>query len=122
MADIFIAVVDDDDSVRESLHSLLRSMGYAVKTFVSAEEFLNFTGFDKTDSLILDVRMPGMTGIELQALLIVRGYRIPIIFVTADSKDGIRKQALDRGAIAFLPKPLNEETVISALKIALKST
>ena len=117
-----ISIVDDDHSVRESLHGLLRSVGFFVQVFSSAEEFLNSDHFDKTDCLILDVRMPGITGIELQRQLRAKGCRIPIIFISAHADEETRNQAMGGGAVAFLEKPLCEERVLAALKTALNET
>ena len=114
-----ISVVDDDQSVRESLHGLLRSVGFSVQIFASAEEFLSSDDLNKTDCLILDVRMPGITGIELQRRLRAQGCQIPIIFISAHADEETRNQALSGGAVAFLLKPLNEEMVLTALKTAL---
>jgi FixJ family two-component response regulator len=117
-----ISIVDDDNSVRESLHSLLRSVGFSVHVFISAEDFLKSDHLDKTDCLILDVRMPGMTGIELQRQLKAQGCQIPIIFISAHADEETRTQALSAGAVAFLAKPLNEEMVLTALKAALNDS
>ena len=114
-----ISVVDDDQSVRESLHGLLRSVGFSVQIFRSAEEFLSSDDLNKTDCLILDVRMPGITGIELQRRLRALGCQISIIFISAHADEETRNQALSGGAVAFLLKPLNEEMVLTALKTAL---
>ena len=114
-----ISVVDDDCSVRESLNGLLRSMGFFVLVFASAEEFLESDQFE-TDCLILDFRMPGINGIELQRRLRVMGHRIPIIFISAHADDATRTTALCGGAMSFLVKPLNEEMVLTALKSVLK--
>jgi FixJ family two-component response regulator len=99
--------------------SFIRSLGYAVLQFASAEAFLNSNRLHDTDCLISDVQMPGMTGIELQSKLIVQGYRLPIIFVTAFSEMRVRTHALSAGAIAFLPKPFNDEDLIMCLSEAL---
>ncbi len=114
-----IAVVDDDESVRESLHGLLRSLGYRVRVFTSGEEFLKANQLSETYCLILDVRMPGMTGIELQRQLRARNLGIPIIFITAHGDDETNTQALGGGAAAFLIKPLSEESLLGALNLAL---
>ena len=115
-----ISIVDDDRSVRNSLDGLLRSVGFTVELFASAEEFLTSDQIEKTDCLILDVRMPGMTGIELQRQLKAKGCRIPIIFISAHADEQTKNQALSDGAAGFLLKPLNAEKVLTALKIALK--
>ena len=113
-----VSIVDDDKFVRESTKSLVRSLGYAARTFPSAEEFL-CSNLDDTSCLILDVHMRGLSGIELQELLIAEGRRTPIIFVTAFSDERIRDQVLDAGAIGFLSKPVSDEKLISCLDSAL---
>ena len=113
-----VSIVDDDKSVRESTKSLVRSLGYAARTFPSAEEFLR-SNLDDTSCLILDVHMRGLSGIELQELLIAEGRRTPIIFVTAFTDERIRNQLLDAGAIGFLSKPVSDEKLISCLNSAL---
>ncbi len=115
-----ISIVDDDGSIRESLHSFLRSVGFIVEAFASAGDFLGSKHLAKSDCLILDVHMPGMTGIELSRQTTVQAAKIPIIFITADEDEGIRAQALEGGAVAFLVKPLSEEVVLAALDRALK--
>jgi FixJ family two-component response regulator len=112
-----IAVVDDDKSVRESLEGLMRSVGFAVKTFASAEECLNWEGLRDTDCLILDVRMRGLDGMELHRRLIEDRWEIPVIFITAHgSATEMRAQALRNGAVAFLDKPLSEEELLTAIR------
>ena len=115
-----ISMVDDDNSVRESLQSLMRSVGFAVKVFRSAEEFLNWDHLQDTDCLILDVRMQGMSGIELQRYLMARHYEVPIIFITAHaSEKELRSRALSNGAVDYLAKPLTEDTLLNAVHLAL---
>jgi FixJ family two-component response regulator len=115
-----ISVVDDDNSVRESLQSLMRSVGFAVEVFASAEEFLNWDHLRDTDCLILDVRMPGMSGIELQRHLMARRYEMPIIFITAHaSEEEVRSRALGKGAVDYLAKPLSEDALLNAVHLAL---
>jgi FixJ family two-component response regulator len=118
-----ISVVDDDDSVRESLQGLMRSVGFAVKAFVSAEEFLNWDQLRDTDCLILDVRMPGMNGIELQRHLMANHYEMPVIFITAhgSEEEEVRSRALRNGAVDFLPKPFSEDALLNAVRTALSS-
>jgi FixJ family two-component response regulator len=117
-----IYVVDDDESVRESLDGLLRSVGFAVKVFASAEEFLNSDHLCDTDCLLLDVRMPGMNGIDLHRHLVASHCEIPVIFITAHgSEEGVRSQAFRNGAVDYLIKPLNEDTVLNAVHTALSS-
>ena len=114
----FITVIDDDDSVRESLQSLLRSTGYTVSVFPSAEHFLQQPDHPDADCLILDVRMPGMSGIELQRHLRSQGVNLPIIFITALGDESTRARALAGGAVAVLVKPFSEELVLDALGTA----
>jgi FixJ family two-component response regulator len=117
-----ISIVDDDDSVRESLDGLLRSVGFAVKAFASAEEFLNSDHLRDIDCLLLDVRLPGMNGIELHRHLVAHHCEIPVIFITAHgSEEGVRSQAFQNGAVDYLIKPLSEDTVLNAIHKALSS-
>ena len=117
-----ISVVDDDDSVRESLDGLFRSVGFIAKVFASAEEFLNSDHLRTTDCLILDVRMPGMNGIELHRHLIANNFEMPVIFITAHGSDGeVRARALKNGALAYLDKPLSEDALLKAVDEALTS-
>ena len=118
---LLISVVDDDDSVRESLRGLIRSVGFAVKVFASAEEFLNSDHLRNTDCLILDVRMPGMNGLELQRQLAATDRKIPVIFITAHGDDEVRSRALNGGAVDYLLKPFSEEALLNAIDAALKS-
>src|SRR3954463_3699904 len=103
-----ISVVDDDESVRESLPDLLREFGFDVQAFASAEEFLASKYLGETNSLILDVAMPGMTGPDLQRELKRRGQGIPIIFITAHGGEAARRRLLEQGAVACLLKPFSE--------------
>jgi FixJ family two-component response regulator len=122
MATPLIAVVDDDHSVRESLSRLIRSVGLSVRVFGSAEEFITSDALDRADCAILDVRMPGMSGLELQRRLAVSHPRLPVVIVTAHgSDDDARSRALKDGAADYLSKPLSEETVLSAIETALKT-
>lgn len=114
-----ISIVDDDPSVRETTLDLMQSSGIAGDAFASAEDFLACTGRDDTACLILDVRMQGMGGVELQRQLRAKGLHVPIIFITADSDDGVRAQALKGGAIAFLLKPVNPEELFSVVRSVL---
>ena len=118
-----ISVVDDDESVRESLEGLMRSVGFAVKTFASAEEFLSSDHYlTKTDCLITDLRMPGMSGIELQRRLIADRQSRPVIFITAHGSDNeARAEAFRNGALAFLEKPLSEDALLDAVHRAVQS-
>ena len=116
-----IAVVDDDDSIRESLQGLLESIGFAVETFSSAQAFLDSACLGSTDCLILDVRMPGMRGPDLQRELARRKYAIPIVFITAHGDEDIRPRVLSDGAVDCLLKPFTEEALLKAIRTALPS-
>jgi FixJ family two-component response regulator len=116
-----ITIVDDDESVRESTKALVRSLGYNARAFCSAEEFLD-SNLDDSGCLILDVQMPGRSGIELQELLIAQGRRTPIIFVTAFPDERTRDQAISAGAIGFLNKPFSNEKLEKFLELALANT
>jgi FixJ family two-component response regulator len=118
-APALISIVDDDESVRDALWGFLRSVGFSVNVFASAEEFLNSDQLGKADCLILDVRMPGMSGIELQRQLVSDDCKIPVIFITAYEDEGMRTQALFAGAGAFLIKPFSEEALLDAIHAAL---
>ena len=116
-----ISIVDDDESVRESLQGLLRSMGFAVRAFASAEEFLNSDHFRDTACVIVDVRMPGMSGLELQDKLTAIDSEIPVIFITAHAEDTeARQQAMGGGAVDYLLKPLTQEAILNAVQVALR--
>jgi FixJ family two-component response regulator len=114
-----IGVVDDDESVRDALSSLVRAAGYRCALFPSAEAFLDSGQLDKTDCALLDVRMPGMNGLELQARLRQMGSSIPVIFITAHIDDQLRDRALRDGASAFFGKPFNDEALLSSIRTAL---
>jgi FixJ family two-component response regulator len=114
-----ISIIDDDASVRTATDNLLRSLGYTVCTFVSAEEFLRSARLNDTSCVIADVQMPGMSGVELQARLLTQGYRLPFIFITAFPEKTIRARALKAGAICFLTKPFDRLTLIKCLDTAL---
>lgn len=115
-----IEVVDDDISVRESLESLIRSAGLEARVFASAEEFLNSAHDRRGDSLILDVRLPGMSGIELHRHLVGRNYKVPVIFITAHaSDDHARSEAASAWTVAYLTKPFSEEELLNAVHAAL---
>ena len=116
-----ISIIDDNDSVRESLRRLMRSVGFAVNVFASAEEFLNSDRLRNTDCLILDVRLPGMNGLELQRHLETSHFEIPIIFITSYEDDEVRARALSTGAVNYFLKPFNDEDLLDAINMALKS-
>jgi FixJ family two-component response regulator len=115
-----VAVVDDDESVRESLPDLLNEMGFSVQAFSSAEKFLasDFVGLTKI--LVLDIAMPGMSGPELQEELKLRRQRIPIVFITAQKDDMVRPDLIARGAVECLFKPFSDTALLSALSAALR--
>jgi CheY-like chemotaxis protein len=114
-----VSVVDDDESVRESLPGLLRQLGFAARGFSSADEFLMSDSLSATRCLILDVAMPGMSGPELQQQLTVLGHAIKIIFITARSDEAVRRQLIARGAVDCLFKPFSEQGLKAALDLAL---
>jgi FixJ family two-component response regulator len=115
-----LSVIDDDESIRESLPDLLREFGFDAQAFSSAREFLLSEYLDTTKCLILDVAMPGMTGLDLQQELKRRGQAIPIIFITGQKDDGIRDQAFKEGAAQFLYKPFTDTAVLDAINEALQ--
>ncbi|HTS81735.1 MAG TPA: response regulator [Myxococcaceae bacterium] len=114
-----VAVVDDDASVREALRALLRSAGFRVKLFDSAEEFLRSGQASDVASLVLDVRMSGMSGLDLQEHLAASGAAIPIVFMTAHADATARARALAAGAVAFLEKPFSDDDLLDAIDRAL---
>ena len=114
-----VSVVDDDESVRESLPDLLRQFGFAVQAFSSAEEFLDSDCVRETRCLILDVAMPGMSGPELQRELTLRRREIPIVFITAHRDDSIRPRMLEQGAVECLFKPFSDTALLEAVNTAL---
>lgn len=116
-----VSVVDDDVSVRESLPDLLRSFGFEVAPFASAEAFLASDSLGRTGRLILDISMPGMTGPELQDEVRRRGHDIPIVFITAHSDDRVIPRLIEKGAVACLYKPLSEAALLEAVSAALGS-
>jgi FixJ family two-component response regulator len=115
-----VSIVDDDESVRESLPDLLNEFGLASQTFSSAEEFLAKDGVSRSKCLILDVAMPGMCGPELQEELNRRKIRIPIIFITAHRDETLRSRLIEQGAIACLNKPFSDAAMLDALNSALQ--
>jgi FixJ family two-component response regulator len=117
-----IAIVDDDDSLRNSLENLIRSIGLRAQGFPSAEAFLSWTQARDTVCLILDVRMPGMNGLELQRQMTTRNWRVPIIFITSHADEHAEARALEGGAVAFLYKPCREEDLLNAIEAGLRQT
>lgn len=115
-----VCVVDDDHSVRQALEGLLRSAGFQAAVFPSAEAFLGSRELGTTACLILDLRMPGMGGLELQQRLAREGHRLPIIILTAHGDEDARKRALGAGAVAFVSKPVDGEALINVVEAALE--
>ena len=115
-----ISIVDDDGSVRAATYNLVRSLGYIVHAFASAEEFLRSPHLNDTSCVIADVQMPAMSGLDLQTHLRAEGYRVPFIFITAFSVDNARARALKAGATCFLAKPFAGEALIECLDAALQ--
>jgi len=116
-----IAVVDDDFSVRESLESLIRSVSFEARVFASAEEFLSSVHPHKPDCLILDIRLPGMSGIQLHRRLKADSFKVPVIFITAhESDDRARSEAASPWTVAYLIKPFSEDDLLDAVNAALK--
>ena len=115
-----LSVVDDDTSVRIATGRLIRSLGFKVEMFTSGEEFLHLGRLQETCCLVLDVHMPGMSGLQLQSHLVAAGYQIPTIFITAYPDERARTRALRAGAVDFLYKPFSEEALLSAIDLALE--
>jgi FixJ family two-component response regulator len=113
-----IAVVDDDEAIREALQSLLRSVGFRAKIFASAEDFWHAGQLQATACLIVDVRMPRISGLEFQRQLATAHCPMPIIFITAHGDEEMRAQALRAGAVAFLDKPFSDEVLLRAVQAA----
>jgi FixJ family two-component response regulator len=116
-----VSVVDDDESVRESLPDLVKEFGFSVKAFSSAQEFLQSDSIGTTRCLILDVAMPGMTGPELHRELVRRGQPIPTIFITAHRDEAVRPRLIEQGAVDCLFKPFSDAALQAALTSALRS-
>ena len=116
-----VAIVDDDDLIRDALQGLLKAVGWPAQAFASAEEFLESGKQHQTACLIADIRMPGMSGLELQAKLNADHCRIPTIFITAHGDAKMRLQALRAGAVEFLAKPFDEEALLQSVRAALDS-
>jgi FixJ family two-component response regulator len=116
-----VAIVDDDDSMRSALQGLLKAIGLPSQVFASAEEFLNSGQQHQTACLIADIRMPGMSGLELQARLNAEHCRIPTIFITAHGDTKMRMQALRAGAVEFLAKPFEDEALLESVRAALEN-
>jgi FixJ family two-component response regulator len=117
--DKIVAVIDDDESVRSALKEMMRSAGLSAITFASAEDFLMSGQQQQTACLIADIRMPGMSGLQLQAKLNADRYRIPTIFITAHGDEKMRMHALRAGAVEFLAKPFDDEVLLEKVRAAL---
>ncbi len=116
-----VTIVDDDESVRSALQGLMKAVGLPARSFASAEEFLKSGEQKETGCLIADIRMPGMSGLELQATLNADGCRIPIIFITAHGDEKMRMQALRAGAVEFVAKPFDDEALVASVRAALEN-
>lgn len=115
-----VYVVDDDESIRRALKRLLRSMGYQAVTFKSAEDFMEATSSRGEGCLVLDIRLPGMTGLDLQEKLASLGAKYPVIFMTAHDKPEWQERARKAGALAYLKKPFDEHTLLCAIELACR--
>ena len=116
-----VAIVDDDESVRSALQGLMKVVGLPARSFASAEEFLQSRLHDQTACLIADIRMPGMSGLELLARLNAENVKIPTIFITAHGDEKMRLQALRSGAVEFLAKPFDDQALLDSVRAALDS-
>lgn len=116
-----VAIVDDDRSVQNAVKDLMESAGLSARCFGSAEEFLEWEHRNQTASLVSDIRMPGLSGLDLQAKLKAEGSRIPIIFITARGDEEMRMQAMKAGAIDFLSKPFDDEVLLERVTAALEA-
>ncbi len=116
----WVAIVDDDELMRGALQGLLREAGLPARAFASAEEFLDSGAPHLSSCLITDVRMPGLSGLDLQARLNGEQIRIPIIFMTAHGDERVRMQALRSGAVGFLAKPFDDDVLLETVRAALK--
>jgi FixJ family two-component response regulator len=114
-----ISIIDDDDSMRCAMKSLVTSLGLRVHTFRSAEEFLHSPRIDDTSCLITDLQMPGLSGVELQSLLLAQARHMPIILVTAFPEERMRNRAMQAGALGFLSKPFESQTLIKLIEKAI---
>jgi FixJ family two-component response regulator len=114
-----ISIIDDDESVRDAIKGLMRSLGYRVEAVASAQEFLSSRHVRRTSCLITDMQMPGMTGLELHQRLSTSGKSIPSILITAYPDDGVRERALSAGVIGYLSKPFEEDDLLACIRSAL---
>jgi FixJ family two-component response regulator len=116
-----ISIIDDDESMRCAVKSLVTSLGFDACTFASAEKFLQSPHLDDTSCLITDLQMPGLSGVELQKSLLAQGRRIPIIFMTAFPEERMRARAIETGALGFLSKPFDSQTLINLIDKAVEA-
>ena len=116
-----VSIVDDDESVRDSVSALVRSLGYTARAYPSAEDFLNSAEADAADCLVTDIQMPGMSGIELQQVLVTKGSKLPIIFITAFPEDHLKRKVLAAGAVCLITKPCDGEALVNYMEFALTS-
>lgn len=116
-----VSIVDDDESVRDSVSALVRSLGYTPYAYPSAEDFLSSAAVESADCLVADIQMPGMNGIELQQALVRKGSKLPIIFITAFPEDHIKQKVLAAGAVCLLRKPCDGDVLVSCIESALTS-
>jgi FixJ family two-component response regulator len=119
-ARVLVSVVDDDESVRESLPDLLKEFGFDARAFSSGQEFLASDSVKRSGCLILDVHMPGMNGLDVQRELRACGHNIPIIFITGQADGGLRTRALEGGAVSFLLKPFSDTALLESVQNALR--
>ena len=117
-----VSIVDDDESVRDSVSALVRSLGYTPHAYASAEDFLNSAAAESAHCLVADIQMPGMNGIELQQALIRKGSKLPIIFITAFPEDHVKQKVLAAGAICLLRKPCDGDVLVNFIESALTSS
>ena len=116
-----VSIVDDDESIREALQGLMKMVGIPALVFASAEEFLDSGQQSRTGCLIADIRMPGMSGLQLQSKLNSDHHRIPIIFITAHGDENVRIEAVRAGAVEFLTKPFDKEVLLDSVRAAFNS-
>jgi FixJ family two-component response regulator len=116
-----VSIVDDDESIRDSVSALVRSLGYTPYAYPSAEDFLNSGAAESADCLVADIQMPGMTGIELQQALVTNGSRLPIIFITAVPDDHVTQKVLAAGAVCLLKKPCDGDVLVNCIESVLLS-
>jgi FixJ family two-component response regulator len=116
-----VVVIDDEEAVRQGLQRLLRSAGFSIASFASAEEFLKSGQLDDIGCVVADIRMPGMSGLDLQSKLNADGISIPIIFITAHGDEKMRIRAMRAGAVAFLAKPFDPEVLLDRVRAALEA-